>query len=51
MKPSLEHIKVIGCHDYVHFPKENMSKMDNKDEKCIFIGLNHDIKGYKLWNP
>ena len=36
-KPSLEHLRVFGCDDYVHVPKENRSKLDNKDEKCIFF--------------
>jgi hypothetical protein len=50
-KPSLEHLKVFGCDPYVHVPKENRSKLDNKVEKCIFIGYKDGMKGYKLWNP
>jgi hypothetical protein len=50
-KPSLEHLRVFGCDAYVHVPKENRSKLDNKAEKCIFIGYKDGIKGYKLWNP
>ena len=42
-KPSLEHLRVFGCETYVHVLKENRSKLDNKTEKCIFIG-------YNLWN-
>ena len=25
--------------------------MDNKSERCIFIGYKNGLKGYKLWNP
>jgi hypothetical protein len=50
-KPSLTHLKVIGCEAYVHVPKENKSKLDKKDEKCIFIGYKYGLKGYKIWNP
>jgi hypothetical protein len=50
-KPSLTHLKVFGCDAYVHVPKENMSKLDKKDEKCIFIGYKDGLKGYKIWNP
>jgi hypothetical protein len=49
-KPSLQHLRVFGCDAYVHVPKENRSKMDKKDEKCIFIGYKDGVKGYKLWN-
>jgi hypothetical protein len=50
-KPSLQHLRVFGCDAYVHVPKENRSKLDKKDEKCIFIGYKDGVKGYKLWNP
>jgi hypothetical protein len=49
-KPSLKHLRVFGCDAYVHVPKENRSKMDNKVEKCIFIGYKYGVKGYNLWN-
>ena len=35
----------------MHVPKEKRSKLDNTDEKCIFVGYKDGIKGYKLWNP
>jgi hypothetical protein len=50
-EPCLTHIKVFGCDAYVHVPKENMSKLDKKAKKCIFIGYKDGLKGYKLWNP
>ena len=50
-KNSLTRLKVFGCEAYVHVPKENMSNLDKKDEKCIFIGYKYGLKGYKLWNP
>ena len=50
-KPSLSHLKVFGCDAYVHVPKEKRSKLDNKSERCIFIGYKDGLKCYKLWNP
>jgi hypothetical protein len=50
-KPSLKHLRVFGCDAYVHIPKENMSKLDKKVEKCIFIRYKNGMKGYKIWNP
>jgi hypothetical protein len=49
--PSLEHLRVFGCDAFVHVPKENRSKLDNKVEKCIFMGYKDGVKGYKIWNP
>ena len=50
-KPSLSHLRVFGCDAYVHVPKEKRTKLDNKFERCIFIGYKDGLKGYKLWNP
>jgi hypothetical protein len=50
-KPSLSHLKVFGCEAYVHVPKKNMSELDKKAEKFIFIGYKYGLKGYKIWNP
>jgi hypothetical protein len=50
-KPSLEHLRVFGCDAYVHVPKENRSKLDNKAKKCIFIGYKDGVKSYNIWNP
>jgi hypothetical protein len=50
-EPYLTHLKVFGYDAYVHVPKENRSKLDKKDEKCIFIGYKDGLKGYNLWNP
>ena len=50
-KPSIKHLKFFGCDAYVHVPKEKRSKLDNKAEKCIFIGCKDGMKCYKLWNP
>ena len=49
-KPSLQHLRVFGCDDYVYLPKENRSKLDNKAERCIFICYKDCVKRYELWN-
>ena len=47
----LKHLIVFVCDAFVHVPKENRSKLDNKYEKNIFISYKDGIKCYKLWNP
>lgn len=49
--PSLLHLIVFVFDAFEHIPKERRKKLDNKVEKCIFIGYKDGIKGYKLWNP
>jgi hypothetical protein len=44
-KPSFTHLRVFGREAYVQVPKENMSKLDKNDEKCIFIGYKYGLKG------
>jgi hypothetical protein len=44
-KPSLKHLMFLGCDPYVHVPRENRGKMDNKSKKCIFIGYKYGIQG------
>ena len=43
-------MRVYGCDAYVHVPNEKRSNLDNKSERCIFIGYKDGLKGYKLWN-
>ena len=49
-KPSLSHLKVFVCDEYVHAPKEKRTKLDSKSEKSIFIEDRDGLKGYKIWN-
>ena len=50
-KPSIRHFKIFGCIAYVHVPDQLRKKLDDKSEKCNFIGYNTDSKPYKLYNP
>ena len=49
-KPSLSHLWVFGCDAYVHVPKEKITNLDSKFERCIFIRYQDGLKGYKIWN-
>ena len=44
------HLRVFGCIAYAHVTKEVRSKLDDKGEKCIFIGYDEQYKPYKLFN-
>ena len=32
------HLRVFGCKDFAHVPKDESRKLDAKSIKCIFIG-------------
>lgn len=42
---------MFGCVAYAHVPKENRQKLDDKGEKCIFMGYYTESKAYWLYNP
>ena len=50
-KQNVTHMRVFGCMTYAHVPDELRKKLDNKGEKCIFVGYNDESKAYKLYNP
>ena len=43
-KPTVDHFKVFGCVAYSHIPKENREKLNEKGEKCIFVGYSDNLK-------
>lgn len=36
---------------YVHVPKEKRRKLDPKAVKCLFVGYDENVKGFRAWNP
>lgn len=50
-KHNVSHMRVFGCVAYAHVPDELRRKLDNKGEKCIFVGYSDESKAYKLYNP
>nr|AAR96002.1 retrotransposon-like protein [Musa acuminata] len=48
---SYNHLRVFGCKAFVHIPKDERSKLDNKAKACIFLGYGHEEFGYRLWDP
>ena len=39
------------CIAYAHIPDEKRKKLDDKGEKCVFLGVSEESKEYKLDNP
>jgi hypothetical protein len=50
-KPSLEHLRIFGCHAYAYIDKQHRTKLDPKSHLCFFLGYCDNTKGYRLWDP
>ena len=48
--PSVSHVRVFGYVAYAHIPKEIRKKLDDKGERCIFLGYSEASKAYRLYN-
>ena len=50
-RPTVDYFKIFGCIAYAHIPNVKRKKLENKGEKCIFLGVSDHSKAYKLYNP
>nr|ABW74566.1 integrase [Boechera divaricarpa] len=50
-KPGVSHLRVFGSVCYSLIDAHNRKKLDEKSEKCIFLGYCSQSKGYRLYNP
>ncbi|GMI83498.1 hypothetical protein HRI_002019000 [Hibiscus trionum] len=50
-KPGIGHLKIFECIAYAHIPEQIRKKLDDRGEKCIFIGYDERSKAYRLYNP
>ena len=49
-KLNYSQLKIFGFEAFVHIPKENRTKLDDKSMKCIFLGYADEDLGYRLWD-
>lgn len=50
-KPNLGHLTVFGSVAMVHVPKQRRRNWDRKAIKCILVGFDENIKGYRDYDP
>ena len=48
---SYNYLKLFECKAFIHVPKEQRMKLDDKAIPCIFIGNGDDEFDYKFWDP
>ena len=44
------HFEVFGCKAFMHVPKEQRMKLDDKATSCIFVGYGDEEFDYRLWD-
>ncbi|GJZ21430.1 retrovirus-related pol polyprotein from transposon TNT 1-94 [Tanacetum coccineum] len=49
-KPTLKHLHIFSCTCYIVRDGENLDKMKEKGDPCIFMGYSTQSKGYGVYN-
>ncbi|GKA81751.1 retrovirus-related pol polyprotein from transposon TNT 1-94 [Tanacetum coccineum] len=49
-KPTLKHLHIFRCTCYLTRDGENLDKMKEKGDSCIFVGYYTTSKGYRVYN-
>lgn len=50
-KPNVSHFRIFGCIIFALIPSQKLQKLDEKSEKCVFVGYCPESKAYRLFNP
>lgn len=50
-KARIDQLQPFGTTVFVHVPKERRQKFNSKAEKCVFVGYDENVKGFRVWNP
>ena len=45
------HLHTFGSPVYVMYNTQEVTKLDPKSRKYVFLGYVEGVKGYRLWNP
>ncbi|GJY26754.1 retrovirus-related pol polyprotein from transposon TNT 1-94 [Tanacetum coccineum] len=49
-KPTLKYLHIFGCTCYLVKDGENLDKMKEKGDLCIFVGYSTTLKRYRVYN-
>ena len=50
-KPDFTRYRIFGCRAYAHVQKKEQTAFSSHTQKCIFIGFEDGVKGWKLYDP
>jgi hypothetical protein len=49
-RPKVHHSQIFGCSSFVHVPKQQHDKFDNKTTKYLFLGYDEQNKVHRMYN-
>src|SRR5216684_1026846 len=47
-KPDISHLRIFGCHAFMHVLKEHRHKLASRSMECTFLGYAHNYSAYHL---
>jgi len=50
-KPSMEHLKMVGCIGHVHVPNVTRKKLNEKIIKFVYMGVGEESKASQMYDP
>lgn len=50
-RPTAYYFKIFSCIAYAHISNKKRKKLNDKEEKCVFLSVSETSKVYKLFNP
>jgi hypothetical protein len=48
---NVSYFRIFGCVAFAHVPAEIRRKLDDRSERCIFVGYSEESRAYRLYNP
>lgn len=51
VKPTISYLRVFGCVAFTLISSHRHQNLNDKSERCVFIGCCPESKAYKLYNP
>jgi hypothetical protein len=49
IKHEVGHLRIFGCHVYMHVPKEKRTKMEPSGKKGFLVGCSENSKAYRIY--
>jgi hypothetical protein len=48
---NVSHLRIFGSIAFAHVPTEMRRRLDDRSERCIFVGYSEESREYKLYKP